>query len=358
MVLNPPQDVLSSIQTEVVNFFWDKMHWIPQAMLFLPKEEGGQGLVHLASRVAAFRLQFLQRLLVGPTDLLWKPLAYVILQNLGGLKLDLSLFLMDPKRLPFKNLPSFYRGLFKVLCFFQTRRCEFSISVPLLLKEPLIRGGKFDLSRDVALPLDNILESGGLKTLGDLVSLAGPKLEKVEPVASVLNMRSTRIVAQLLNKWKKIFSKKECDMLGSLSDGSFDVRGGSLFPKFNLIPLFDECVGPLLNVPFFEKMYLDETDGKGFYKVCVKVLNKPKLNARVDTPWRVKLGLDENVKPNWRVLYKPPLSKKYGDLQWRILHGVIPVNSFVSVLNPEVDDDCPSCAERERDSFSLLHGMS
>ncbi|XP_056256715.1 uncharacterized protein LOC130184701 [Seriola aureovittata] len=45
------------------------------SVLFLPKEEGGQGLVHLASRGAAFRLQFIQRLLTGPTDLVWRPTA-------------------------------------------------------------------------------------------------------------------------------------------------------------------------------------------------------------------------------------------------------------------------------------------
>lgn len=58
-------------------------------------------------------------------------------------------------------------------------------------------------------------------------------------------------------------------------------------------------------------------------------------------------GLDENVKPEWRSLYKPPLSKRAGDLQWRILHGIIAVNSFISVLNPEVSSECPFCFQRE-----------
>ncbi|KAI3355855.1 hypothetical protein L3Q82_004225 [Scortum barcoo] len=45
----------------------------------LREEEGGQGLVHLASRGAAFRLQFLQRLLTGPADLVWRRLSCCIL---------------------------------------------------------------------------------------------------------------------------------------------------------------------------------------------------------------------------------------------------------------------------------------
>src|SRR4029434_8555301 len=81
------------------------LHWIPQSVLFLPKEEGGQGLVHLASRVAAFRLQFLQRLLYGPNDLVWRPLSCTLLKSLGGLDMDRSLFLMDPRTLSTQRLP-------------------------------------------------------------------------------------------------------------------------------------------------------------------------------------------------------------------------------------------------------------
>ncbi|KAK3574580.1 hypothetical protein QTP86_010339 [Hemibagrus guttatus] len=81
-------NLLASIQALLVDFFWDSLHWIPQSVLHLPKEEGGQGLVQLASRAAAFRLQFLQRLLTGPKDLIWRPVAHGLLHKVGGLGLD------------------------------------------------------------------------------------------------------------------------------------------------------------------------------------------------------------------------------------------------------------------------------
>ncbi|KAK3542693.1 hypothetical protein QTP86_033188 [Hemibagrus guttatus] len=67
--MDPPPNLLANIQAQLVDFFWDNLHWIPQSVLHLPKEEGGQGLVQLSSRAAAFRLQFIQRLLTGPRDL-------------------------------------------------------------------------------------------------------------------------------------------------------------------------------------------------------------------------------------------------------------------------------------------------
>ncbi len=89
------------------------------------------------------------------------------------------------------------------------------------------------------------------------------------------------------------------------------------------------------------------TKGKLLYRACVIAFNKNYLAKKSDTPWRLFFGLNENVKPEWRIIYKPPLSKKVGDLQWRILHGILAVNSFVSVLNVEVKDDCPFCSQRE-----------
>lgn len=43
------------------------------------------------------------------------------------------------------------------------------------------------------------------------------------------------------------------------------------------------------------------------------------------------------------MLYKPPISKRCGDIQWRILHGIIASNSFVSKINETVLPECPFC---------------
>lgn len=55
------------------------------SLLHLHKKEEGQGLVHLASGTAAFRLQFAQKCLTAPEDLTRRPVAYEIRRTLGGL---------------------------------------------------------------------------------------------------------------------------------------------------------------------------------------------------------------------------------------------------------------------------------
>ncbi|KAK3517201.1 hypothetical protein QTP70_001029 [Hemibagrus guttatus] len=112
--IDPPPNLLANIQAQLVDFFWDSLHWISQTVLHLPKEEGGQGLVQLSSRTAAFRLQFIQRLLTGPRDLVWRAAASGLLCTVKGLGLDRALFLMDTKMLDISGLPMFYCGLFKI----------------------------------------------------------------------------------------------------------------------------------------------------------------------------------------------------------------------------------------------------
>lgn len=70
--------------------------------------------MHLPSRHATFRLQFIQRFLTGPLDLVWRKMAEAILHTVDGLGLDAGLFLMDVKQLRLAGLPQFYCGLFKV----------------------------------------------------------------------------------------------------------------------------------------------------------------------------------------------------------------------------------------------------
>ena len=42
--LEPPAGLLQKVQAVIINFFWDKLHWVPQSVLYLPKEEGGAGV--------------------------------------------------------------------------------------------------------------------------------------------------------------------------------------------------------------------------------------------------------------------------------------------------------------------------
>ena len=119
----------------------------------------------------------------------------------------------------------------------------------------------------------------------------------------------------------------------------------TIFPKLGFkAQLTDsEVLSPLLEVGSKEWMALDCIKGKQLYKVCDKAVNKGKLKTRKDTPWREHFRLKGQTKPVWGMLYKPPLAKNIGDLHWRVVHGIIAVNAFISIFYFK----CPFCSCRE-----------
>ncbi|KAK3524871.1 hypothetical protein QTP86_010601 [Hemibagrus guttatus] len=290
--VDPPPNLLANIQAQLVDFFWDGLHWIPQSVLHLPKEEGGQGLVQLSSRAAAFRLQFIQRLLTGPRDLVWSAAASGLLRTVKGLGLDRALFLMDTKMLDISGLPMFYRGLFKIWNVFKKQNKGYQ-TVHWLLEEPLVYGGRLDISGVTVPALSRTFVSSGIVTLRELVNVAGSDLSRAEDLAARMGLRSLRVVNQLLHRWRSALTSEERVQLMDYQRTENGPAEDEPFPRLNIAPDLDGCAGPLLECWSEGGMDFGSVSGKLLYRACVKVLNKKKLSGRVDTTWRSVLGFNE-----------------------------------------------------------------
>lgn len=69
-----------------------------------------------------------------------------------------------------------------------------------------------------------------------------------------------------------------------------------------------------------EEINIEMVSGRLLYRACVKVLNKKKMNGRVDTPWRSVLGFNDDIKMEWSDIIQTTINQKVADLQWKILH--------------------------------------
>lgn len=152
--------------------------------IYQKKKEGWQGLVHIQSRAAAFRLQFIQRFLTGPENLVWKwGGCSTILRTAEGLCLDKSLFLVNPRRINTSRMPVFYSKLFTIWNLFQVKRTESTSSLFWILKEPLIDGSHLDTSGASGTMTTAFIRSKVI-TLGCVIKLADPSFRKVADVAA------------------------------------------------------------------------------------------------------------------------------------------------------------------------------
>ncbi|TWW71277.1 Transposon TX1 uncharacterized 149 kDa protein ORF 2 [Takifugu flavidus] len=257
--LDPPSGLLAQVQSKMVDFFWDRLHWVPQSVLFLPREEWGQGLIHLASRVATLRVQFVQRFLGGPPDLVWRSVASCVLKRVNNLGLDAALW-----------------------SFVQTD------SLHWLLKEPLVCGGRLDVCSSATPGLKEALIQMRMVTLEQLVAAAGPELTDAQAVSSALGVRSVRLIQRSLGLWKQRLSTKEKGLLLLHGRGEAETDPTDDFPELHLHPDVLDLGGPLLDGCGSGSLH--SMDRRILYANIVKTLNKDKLKNRENV--RVRLNLE------------------------------------------------------------------
>ncbi len=133
-VVEPP-DSLREVQRKLVNFFWGGSHWTKAAVLFLPVVEGGQGLIDLHSRVTAFRLQTVQRLLYHKQQL-WGGTASVLLRKVMSLDYDKHLFLLELSGMDFTT-STFYQSVLRAWSTVLKVRRDCSLVYGSVGEEPL-----------------------------------------------------------------------------------------------------------------------------------------------------------------------------------------------------------------------------
>ena len=163
---------------------------------FLRKTESRESrcTLHLASGTASFRFQFIQRLLTGPKDLVWRPLTCAILKRLGGFRVDFSLFLMDLKTLDLLGLPNFYRGLLHCWNILQKERSEQPSTLYWLLKEPILHGSRLECVSALGQSVAKRFCSGKVTTFEHIYELTGPSLDNAAALTSHLGFRSSQSI--------------------------------------------------------------------------------------------------------------------------------------------------------------------
>lgn len=171
--------------------------------------------------------------------------------------------------------------------------------------------------------LTDLLIKSHVTTLGRLIHITGSELSNTKAMAEKLGLKSIRVITQLLTKWKESITEKEFEMIKDFAERRIQPEDDDCFPNVCLIPDLEMCNGFLLRCSNLVLSGKGKVSGKVMYRCCVKVFNKKSLDGKIDTPWCNVLHLSENVRPEWGALYKSPLSKKTGDLQWRVLHGII-----------------------------------
>lgn len=185
--------------------------------------------------------------------------------------------------------------------------------------------------------------NAGITKVMDLIDLTKGQWRTEHELANKVGLTSVRIMEGLVRNLKVSFPPMLTSFINNVFLNGFIPQ---TFPEFKVVIKDWESVEDTSSTNLL-KGYGDLVfyciEKKMLYHICVKSVHLGKLKQRLDTKWRTWLSISDEVCPSWRLLYKPPISKRCGDLQWRLLHCIIASNSFISKLNETVLPICPFC---------------
>ena len=351
IVLPPPRGLMEEIQRLIIDFFWAGHHWIRAAALYLPVEEGGQGLMDISSRIWAFRLEVGQRILYD-CEARWLSTARLILRKAGRLGYDKHLFLLNLREADITGLTPFYASVLEAWQVFQASRTPGGLPGMWIFEEPLFFNDFLRTETLSSPSLRAALREAGCVKLGHLLKATRTSAEVLGRMA---NIRSTRVLSRVVR-----------EVCGSLSEplrafaenctnsDQWDDEYEYSFPSLTVIPAvgeWQENEDQLLSFNTTRLGEFKEMGKKAVYQTCVKVTHARSLTGVRASRWAGVFGQRSSPVGCWRSLYKRPIDKRAADLQWRIIHGAVATNRHLAHFDPNLGEGCPFCLHSE----TLLH---
>lgn len=285
-ILPPPRGLLPNVQKVLVDTFWSGQHWLKAAVLYLPLQEGGQGLIDLESRVAAFRLQAVQRLLYH-SDVCWRGPACCLLRYYGGLGLDRQLFLLQPDNLYVTRCSGFYGSVLKAWKLLQVSRDWEGVPGRWVLDEPLFGNPLVPLGSAFSPALQRRFIEAGICRLVHLRNADGVGWKPAQALAQQLGMHSVRTLESLMSNVTDALPVSVREELDGLY--THPGQGGDqTFPELRVsasLGDWQEREGHLLSFTSPHMSSFEDASKKALYVTCIKVRHLQALREVKQHKW-------------------------------------------------------------------------
>ena len=333
--LAPPDVFLSELQRRLVDFVWsNKRHYLKEQIVYQKPDKGGFGLVNLQARVFTFRLSHIFRYLKGEFHHSFNFLEYH-LRRFQKLNYDFHLFFLNTDPLFDIGMPSYYGEIMRAWRLSGARLEIIHDSVSHVLNLP-INTPLIENATDDGASLSMRLSTRGVGLVRNLLNFTTGFWKQPNDVissTSTSRLPSIRIL-------QKQFSSIHTTLI-SLFPSIFNERGSVLpFSALQNLPLKPDRP---LNVIINNMDNAISAPSKSLYNVINTNVNQ--LPSKETSYWHKNGILDTNTNIQWNNIYRPPTSKKEGDLQFKLLHNIIPSLQVLQHLNPAISSTCGWCGD-------------
>nr|XP_006812501.1 PREDICTED: uncharacterized protein LOC100374304 [Saccoglossus kowalevskii] len=234
---------------------------------------------------------------------------------------------------PLQRLPLFYCELLQCWKYVDKVRKFNDNNVTDILNEPLFNNALIiHPIRNEPFALRHFVDAGITKVC-DLVSETNKTWLEAADMSDKIKIHSERILHLSIKVIHDSIPTKWKDTINTYFKGNGKCNQPLSHQSFEL-HFSDE-----LNLPLYK------FEKGAIYKYLIRVQSITQHLQKLDTVWRDILSLPESAKPNFKDCYETPVINKYGDLQWRIVHGAFPTGRFLFKARLNNSDKCPFCDE-------------
>ena len=339
-----PPWVIMHIERAVYNFFWSNKHpLVNREVLALPLKEGGFNIPRLETKVRAFRLNIIRRLLSGE-DAHWKCFTSYFLR-ISNMDLGkLSLVLDYPLQRIDGNIPAFHKELLSAWLKHEPRR--FRTNVPTIvtdiLNEPLFLNKENTLHNELLFFKDWI--AAGVIKISDICYEVVPGFLPIGAIHEIL-ADQTGSDGRTFEKTSREFDK----ILSAIPQQWTDqIR----FELGRPPPTLQPCFAIRTAGPSQTPTEILSCKTRHFYGQ-LHDQKKPVIPA-VDR-WKASLQPEPTFSSSqWKTLYSPLVSNKQGDTNWKISHRVLPTALSLSRMGILSTPNCHRCGAIDNIEHAML----
>ena len=306
-----PSWAISQIEHAIYGFFWKNKHpLVNRDILALPLREGGFNIPRLETKIQAFRLNSLRRLLTEE-DAHWKHFTAYFLRvanmDLGRMTLALDF----SQRHITRTIPSFHKELLNAWSKHKEHRIRTQTPkfTEDILQEPLFLNELIVVRNKPLLYTDWI--AAGIFRVKDICYEVVPGFLPVSAVLEMLSDQPLRSISETRRQFDEILGALPSEWKDQISMCHRETQP-SVQPFFGI-------VNPLSGQP---PTHFLECRTRHFYHQLHQS-KKPVIPA---TDYWERTLQPEPVfdSEQWRVVFSPLITNRQGDLNWKIVHRVIP----------------------------------